>query len=279
MNKTLVIQNKNSKWHENSSDGGFFAIDLDLVQSKKTLKIYFKNQKEISLNSNLLVIDGWDSSNNNEDNIIFKYAKSGAISESEDWENFLIQHLTSKGLNVQLIKTEKEQIIRPLLENYYVSFAISKDRMRLLKAEFEFLNSANFSCAKGIFVNNNPEKLQFIQTSCLGESDKKFEFDFNSKSQKDLIEFLKIPFEEGWTEKQFYFGKEAFYKCQVATSKFKRIWEFVILDFAEQDIPLGFDTLVMHSTLILSNILPFSFFEKIKKIRVKPILTSTNNKI
>lgn len=139
----------------------------------------------------------------------------------------------------------------------YISFDLIKDSRKINKVEFgtyvqsnEGVKPNNLNFIKGILDTTKPHNIDFIQDSYYGISGSKYELIFNKESQKTLLSFLKFPCHIGWKEELYKF-KEKSYKVKIylkVRDEANFTYEVLLMDYAEQDIPLPGDKLTRQLT-------------------------------
>ena len=141
-----------------------------------------------------------------------------------------------------------------------------------------FGNAECISNVKAVFDKTKNKFIRFLQTSYHGETGVEFELKFNSENIKKLDQFLKLPIEKGWIEKLYKY-KNGAYKIEIEnlSKEFENInCEIILLDVAEQDLPLPGDRLSRKiDTFFLDKFAKRKNIE-IEITEVQPIKKKTN---
>lgn len=164
----------------------------------------------------------------------------GEIKEEINWEIFLDNYFSSS--NATTTKNVHKQGLSLNYESndIYVYCDLDLNRKRLKKLEFgrmvlDIRNQKESNWIKGVFKNDEPNHLIFLQTSWLGEDGLKYEAEFNESNKKIISDFLNTPCYIGWTEKE-YSIKDRSYKIIVEANGIPN--SITLMDIGEQDIPM-----------------------------------------
>jgi len=123
-----------------------------------------------------------------------------------------------------------------------------------------------------MFTDNNNHNICFIQSSYLDEAEAHSPLEFESDKKEMVTNFLKIPFETGWSEEKFYPLPNRYYKTVIKVKCLNLKWEIILKNFAEQDIPLPFDKLLRWLHLKQSDSVMNKTNRKTNLIQVIPIM-------
>ena len=105
----------------------------------------------------------------------------------------------------------------------------------------------------------------------MDEAEAHFPLEFESDKKEMVTNFLKIPFETGWSEEEFYLLPNRYYKTIVEVKSLNLKWEIILKNFAEQGIPLPFDKLLRWLHLKQSDSVMNKTNRKTNLIQVIPI--------
>ena len=175
-----------------------------------------------------------------------------SIPNGNYWLGFIVHYFVENNISTIKISQYNDGFtISTCLEYYYIWCHISADKKTIKKIEFgrftplekpEYVRKSS-SWTKGVFSNSNSNFIEFRQTSWDGEYNKRYLLHYSKENIDKLLKFLEIPFNLGWTEINYRFGKDNYYKASamIKTNKGQQTWTFMLKDTAEQDIPLVTD--------------------------------------
>ena len=92
----------------------------------------------------------------------------------------------------------------------YILCKISQ--LMITRLAFGRLKNACHNSIKGVFTVNNNQNICFIQNSYLDEAEAHSPLEFESDKKEMVTNFLKIPFETGWSEEECYLLPNQYYK-------------------------------------------------------------------
>jgi len=173
---------------------------------------------------------------------IKKYGKfnMGEIEQEKNWELFFDSYFNP--FNPKVSKDEDEYCLTFNYEadDIYVYCELNSNRKKLNKLEFGRMvldnrNKKESNWIKGVFKNDQPNNLNFLQTSWLGEDGVKYEAEFNEHNQKIISILLKTPCYLGWTEEEYWI-KNSCYKILANGGGIQN--SVTLMDIGEQDIPM-----------------------------------------
>jgi len=205
------------------------------------------------------------------------------IPNEQNWLGCIVQTLIAKNIPAFRITEYIEGVtVSTFLENSYLWFDISSDKLTLKKAEFGRLlplEKAKYvrkpsSWTKGVFTNSNKYFIEFLQTSWNEEQNAKFTSPFSKDSMANFLKYLQIPFHIGWTEVDYRLGKKGFYKSAVIieTEDGNKEWAFTLLDIGEQDIPFPTDRVDQWTRTFWGDLFINNLRRHIDKTEVLPIM-------
>jgi hypothetical protein len=205
------------------------------------------------------------------------------IPNEENWLGFIVQKLLAQNIPAFRITEYVEGFaVSTFLENYYLCFDISSDKLTLKKAEFgrllplekaEYVRKSS-SWTKGIFTNSNEYFIEFLQTSWDGEQNEKYTFPFSKDNTESFSKFLQIPFTKGWTELDYRLGRNGYYKAAgvIKTETGNKEWTFTLLDIGEQDIPFITDKIDQWIRTFWGDLFVNNLRRQIDKTEILPIV-------
>ena len=158
-----------------------------------------------------------------------------------NWGDFLDNFIRSCNCNV-VKEVAPTGAITYVANDIYILCEINE--LRIKKIEVGRIKNGFHNNIKGIFTDNNNHNICFIQSSYLDEAEAHSPLEFESDKKEMVTSFLKIPFETGWSEEEFYLLPNRYYKTIVEVKSLNLKWEIILKSFAEQDIPLPFDKLL-----------------------------------
>ncbi len=192
-----------------------------------------------------------------------------------NWENFLDNYF--KLFTVKKVKHESSSgiTLKYEMNDIYVNCLINNNKDKILKLEFgqmveDTRTQKTENWIKGVFKNDEPNNLTFLQTSWFGEDGESYEIKFTNFNKILISKFLQIPCYEGWREEEFYF-KEFCYKIKVFTNKIQN--QITLLDIGEQDIPMLTDKFDQWLRVKIYDAFWNNKKRTIKKNLVKPMTT------
>ena len=162
------------------------------------------------------------------------------------WVNFIKKELSN--INFDKVEQDSPSNLFLLKNNTYLSFEISKtgtlEKTEAGKYWFNDNKETDFevSHVKAVLDLSKPNNLNFLQVSYFSEYGKDFELEFNEENKIILKQFLDIPLKTGWQELNYKYNEDH-YKTIVKIYLTNKPLEFeiLLLNFAEQDIPLPGD--------------------------------------
>lgn len=160
----------------------------------------------------------------------------------------------------------------------YLNGDLDVSLKRIKKLEFGRMviqsNGEESNWIKGVFRNDKPNFIEFLQTSWFGEEGEMYAAEFSKTAIVKVREFLKIPLYYGWLEEEYYLDEDAYYKVAIkifeGTVKEER-WSVTILDFGEQDIPMLFDNVDQWVRVKIADAWFNNKRRKINRIKVEPL--------
>jgi len=162
------------------------------------------------------------------------------IKDEINWEIFLDNYFAS--FNPTITKNEYKQGLSLNYESndIYVYCDLDLNREKLKKLEFgrmvmDIRNQKESNWIKGVFKNDEPNHLIFLQTSWFSEDGLQYEAEFNNQNEKTISDFLNTPCYIGWTEKEYWI-KDSSYKIIAETNGIQN--SITLMDIGEQDIPM-----------------------------------------
>jgi len=268
-------------------EGGhkYLSIKIFYDGVEQSLAIFFKDklsEKELKSNS-VIAIKGHLREEFNPLTLALLEATQVALPNELNWLGFIVQKLLSKNIQAFRVTEYVEAVtVSTFLQNYYLWFDISSDKLTLKKAEFGRLlpleKAENVrkssSWTKGLFSTSNEYFIEFLQTSWDGEEKAKYTLPFSKDNAENFLNFLQVPFSKGWTELDYRLGKNGFYKSAtiIETENGNNEWTFILLDIGEQDIPFKTDKLDQMVRTFWGDLFINNFRRHIDKTKVLPIV-------
>jgi hypothetical protein len=176
----------------------------------------------------------------------------------DNWESFIEDFFAQnncKGVTKQELKNGFYLTLAA--KGIYIAFELDLSKEKIIKLEFgsyrqETHEKLPVACnyIKGVLDKTKPYHVAFLQTSYFGEYGEPYELIFDEPNQKLVAAFLKIPCMYGWTEEHYRY-KDEDYKAKVILTLENGMnlqFEILLMNFAEQDIPLFGDDLIRKIT-------------------------------
>ena len=113
-----------------------------------------------------------------------------------------------------------------------------------------------------------------MQTSYDSEYfDKKntYDCDFHNTSKTVIANFLKTPCLTGWTEEEYWIGKNNCYKVIVRIDDLNLQWAITVMDIGEQDMPFPWDRFDQWLRVKSFDAFWNNYRRTVKKIKVTPM--------
>jgi hypothetical protein len=162
-----------------------------------------------------------------------------------NWLEFLNNRLSD--INFDHIETKETDLYTYKFyqkDGTYLSFDLINNNSTVRKVECGKYwpianNDYEVSSAKAVFDKTKRHLIDFLQVSFDSEYGEKYELDYNDQNKSLLNIFLKIPLENGWSEKHLKY--EGFdYKIQVDLNLNEEClkFEIILMHYVEQDLPM-----------------------------------------
>jgi hypothetical protein len=166
--------------------------------------------------------------------------KMAEVKNEINWECFFDNYFALNETTISKSEYEQGLTINYEFNDIYVFCDLDLNRQKLKKLEFgrmvfDSRNEKESNWIKGVFINDEPYNLIFLQTSWFSEDGLQYEANFNERNKIVVSNFLKTPYYDGWTEDEFWI-KDCCYKIIASTKGVQN--SITLMDIGEQDIPM-----------------------------------------